>query len=693
MQSLITPRIGRILFLGVFTGGMLAACATDQAVVYGPRQLATPLSGVGGEPQQPLVASRAGISARGEIVIHYVDGGQLLAARGWIDGPGIAAPDDSQGEGAVSMPVLRLALAPRNAIPATDSKSVAIRAVEDWRALVRHVAEEAAGLTPGRGVVLDVMQEQELLLFLDDSGELHAWPLADKPTDIEPAMTVTLQELLLDALERIRRETPGIDELLLNSGDSRYPFVLLSLARDRVLFLRAPLEDVHKPTGANAPAHTAQAAYHTLTSQVRSLTTEPFSTLGRFLTGLGTTAVDTLPRLRTWDETTPPPPLANAAHPMDAAAWEQELAELVPGSATFGRIDYLVDGAAFFPALIQAIGAAREKIRIRLYIFDNDDYAVKVADMLKARSAEVPVRILLDGLGTITGGMAQPGFTPDDVVHGPVSIAAYLRADSEVRVRMLPNPWMQGDHTKVLIFDDQVAFLGGMNIGREYRYEWHDLMVALEGPVIDRLTHDFDAAWRRAGLLGELRMALNPGERAVREPGSGDYPLRLLYTRTGDSQILRTQIAALRRARQRVWIENAYLTSDAVLHELIAARRRGVDVRVVLPYRTDAGFIGRSNIVAANLLLQHGVRVYIYPGMSHVKAALYDGWACLGSANFDRLSLRLNRETNIATSHPAAVERLVSQVFLPDFARALELHEPLPTSWLDYLKEMIADQL
>jgi len=233
-----------------------------------------------------------------------------------------------------------------------------------------------------------------------------------------------------------------------------------------------------------------------------------------------------------------------------------------------------------------------------------------------------------------------------------------------------------------------------MNIGREYRYEWHDLMVGLRGDVVRKLTRDFVLAWERAGFLGELRaLGKAKGTPSSGQSGGGDYPLRLLYTKSGDPQILRTQVAALRKARQRVWIENAYLTSDVILHELIDARRRGVDVRVILPYRTDSGFIGRSNVLAANLLLRHGVRVYIYPGMSHVKAALYDGWICLGSANFDRLSLILNKETNIATSQPEAVQGLVEQVFMPDFERSLELQEPLPTSWLDHLSELIADQL
>jgi cardiolipin synthase len=378
---------------------------------------------------------------------------------------------------------------------------------------------------------------------------------------------------------------------------------------------------------------------------------------------------------------------------MDAAAWERELDEVATGSVSHGRVNYLVDGDAFFPALIHAIGQARHAIRMRLYIFDNDDYALKVADLLKARSKEIDVQILVDGFGTIAGGLAQPDYRPQHARLGPASIVAYLQADSAVEVRTIANPWMQGDHTKVIIVDDRVAFLGGMNIGREYRYEWHDLMAGVNGPVVDRLIRDFEDAWVHAGPLGDLQVALQRPAHQVREPSDDDYPMRLLYTRPMDSQILRAQIRAMRRARQRVWLENAYLTSDAILYELLAARRRGVDVRVVVPYRTDAGVISRSNVLAVNLLLQNGIRVFVYPGMSHVKAAVYDGWACLGSANFDKLSLRLNKETNIATSHPPAVQRLVDEVFLPDFARAVELTEPLPASWFDYLNELIADHL
>ncbi|NIO40365.1 MAG: cardiolipin synthase B, partial [Burkholderiales bacterium] len=100
------------------------------------------------------------------------------------------------------------------------------------------------------------------------------------------------------------------------------------------------------------------------------------------------------------------------------------------------------------------------------------------------------------------------------------------------------------------------------------------------------------------------------------------------------------------------------------------ARRRGVDVRVIIGSSNDSGILNLSNQATANVMLRNGIRVYVYPGMTHVKAAVYDGWACLGSANFDKLSLQINQEVNLGTSHPEAVEDLLESVFYPDFAKS-----------------------
>ena len=92
-------------------------------------------------------------------------------------------------------------------------------------------------------------------------------------------------------------------------------------------------------------------------------------------------------------------------------------------------------------------------------------------------------------------------------------------------------------------------------------------------------------------------------------------------------------------------------------------------------------------------MLKNGIRVYQYPKISHIKAAIYDGWACLGTANFDALSLRINLETNLAFSNPDAVERLKTQLFEKDFSVSKEITIPVKVTFMDYLGEMISNQL
>lgn len=171
------------------------------------------------------------------------------------------------------------------------------------------------------------------------------------------------------------------------------------------------------------------------------------------------------------------------------------------------------------------------------------------------------------------------------------------------------------------------------------------------------------------------------------------YPLRLLHTRPGNAEIFNAHRAAIRNARRYIFIENAYLTDDAMLYELAKARRRGVDVRVILPLVGNHGPINKSNALAANAMMEQGIRVFVYPGMSHLKAALFDDWLCLGSANWDKLSFRTNKELNIATSHPAYVQALQRRVFDVDFQKSIELTEPFPERWSDHLAEVVSDYL
>ena len=118
-----------------------------------------------------------------------------------------------------------------------------------------------------------------------------------------------------------------------------------------------------------------------------------------------------------------------------------------------------------------------------------------------------------------------------------------------------------------------------------------------------------------------------------------------------------------------------------------------MDVRVILPASGNHGPLNASNRVAINKMLQNGIRVHLYPGMSHIKAAVFDGWACVGSANFDKLSLEINKELILATSHPQAVAELLDRVFLPDLARSTEITESLELTLQARLMEVAVDEL
>jgi len=360
-----------------------------------------------------------------------------------------------------------------------------------------------------------------------------------------------------------------------------------------------------------------------------------------------------------------------------------------------GNISWLVDGPGFFSELDRQLEKATGSVDIQFFIYDNDDVAVRYSDKLKRKAEQIPVRVLFDDLGSTFAHTAAPetpgpqGFVP------PTDIADYLRDHSKVRVRRSLNPWLVCDHTKLLVFDQRTAIMGGMNMGREYYSEWHDLMVKVEGPIVGNLAREFNRAWRKASLFGDFSIFHYPRAIRVPETGPKDIPLRLLRTDAakGQTQILDSTLLAIQAARRRVWIENPYFAHDETARALVAAARRGVDVRVILPSRGDSAIMDAGNLATSRDLIRAGAKIYRYPRMTHMKVIICDGWAHVGSANLDTLSLRLNRELNLAFSDPKAIRSLESAVFNPDFRASKPIRLEETNSPGGPLAETIADQL
>lgn len=567
-----------------------------------------------------------------------------------------------------------------------------------WARFAHALAERLAPTAPGRAALLQV-GSTERLLSRSESGQLRTVPFREAPPGLEVVARYNVVEIATEAARFIETEASrtGVSAdaflFVLAPQGRRQGLVLFDTTQKLCVTVTLP-QPMPQREGSSfrRSARTVEAL--TLEAHVVALIKNPVSSLGRLINIVGQWLATWATRSRP-STSQPVAPLSGAA-PMDLQVWERDLDQLTGSYPSRGSIRLLINGERYFPVLEQRIHEARESIAMRVNIFDTDDVAVHIADLLRAQSATVQVRVIMDQMSTIGSGNSPPGTTMPQGFVMPASMWRYLERGSRVAARAFLNPWLSSDHSKVFIFDWRYAHLGGMNIGREYRYEWHDMMVELEGPVVGRFAKDFELSWAFASALGDL--AFVTAEATARTHFAGveeraDYvDIRPIYTQTGNPQIFNALMSATEQARSYIWVENPYLYDNAFVKALVGARRRGVDVRVVLPSDSDLPPGNASNMVTANDLIANGVRVFVYPGMTHVKALIIDGWMCLGSANFNKLSFRRNLETNIGTSAPTVVDELRRELFERDFADSTELLQPVAVGDRDRFAEWVMDQ-
>jgi cardiolipin synthase len=299
----------------------------------------------------------------------------------------------------------------------------------------------------------------------------------------------------------------------------------------------------------------------------------------------------------------------------------------------------------------------------------------------------------MDELGSLSSWWGAPESKMPAEFKPPISIPRYLKKNSKVSVRLSKNPGLVTDHTKLFIFDENEAYLGGMNIGREYRVEWHDMMVRVKGPVVSILQNEFNKVWRLQGRTGDWTYPLKLSKHYRKTINKNELGIRVLKTSPGKVQIEKAIIGAIRMAKHRIYIQNSYFTSNSLEEELIAARKRGVDVQLVFPLDNDSTLLAKSNEHFVHSLLESGAKIYAYPKFTHVKALIVDDWVCVGSANFDALSMRINEEINIAFTDKKQANKLVKDLFKKDIRKSTRLYEIKFSKLEKTLLKPIVDQL
>ncbi len=366
---------------------------------------------------------------------------------------------------------------------------------------------------------------------------------------------------------------------------------------------------------------------------------------------------------------------------------------VVPGN----RITALQNGDEAFPAMLEAIRAAKRSVNFEGYIFWDDTTGRMFADALAERArAGVATRVLVDWIGSKK---------LDD------SLTQVMRDAGVQVVKFRPLRWYDLDrlnyrtHRKLLVVDGRVGFAGGIGICDLFRGHaesedhWRDSQYRAEGPVVGQMQATFMDNWIQSGGEPLAGSAYFPpldsvgGQRAqavASSPGDGTENLRLMY------------LLSVASATRRILIGNSYFVPNTLAVEmLVAARERGVDVEIIVPGKiTDAKVVRRASRAKWGPLLEAGVKIYEYePTMYHMKVMIVDDyWVSVGSTNLDNRSFRLNDENNLnvfdeefARSQAAVFEqdrRQSRQITLEEWR-----HRPLHDRLMEQVARLMRHQL
>jgi cardiolipin synthase len=320
-----------------------------------------------------------------------------------------------------------------------------------------------------------------------------------------------------------------------------------------------------------------------------------------------------------------------------------------PTMTSGNRLELLENGDAVFPAMLAAISSARKTVNFEAYIFWSGEVGALFRDALAERAAHgVAVRVLLDAVGS-----AGRRLKASDV-------DAMRRAGCRVEFFHSKKPWMvwvfnHRNHRRVLVVDGTVGFTGGVGFADQWRGDadspehWRDTQVRVEGPAVRGLQRAFQENWSE--VTGEALVG-DEFFPALAQAGSSSaavVPSSPLAAMSGAGRVYSISLAA---AAKEIWVANSYfLPDEATAGLFVAAAKRGVDVRVIVPSdeQNDVPATKAAGRSAFGPLLEGGVKIFEYqPTMFHLKTMVVDGiFSTLGSANFDDRSFHLNEEINL----------------------------------------------
>ena len=337
------------------------------------------------------------------------------------------------------------------------------------------------------------------------------------------------------------------------------------------------------------------------------------------------------------------------------------------------KVEILLNGDGTYPQLWKDLASAERTITIQMYYSQPGKVADSVAKYLIDRAQhKVRVLLLLDAFGS------QP--------LKPEWITSLKNAGVEV-VWLRPLRWYtlqkaaQRSHVRVVVVDGKIGYTGGFGLADywlgdgHHEDQWRESNVRFEGMTVGALQAAFASAWAEA--TGELLT----GDMFFPKSSFadiGDVQAGLMYSipTTGSTPAERFFALSIAGARKTLYITNSYFVpGENFLQLLLAAARRGVDVRVItVSGKTDVKTTWYAGRTYYEKLLEGGVKVYEYlPTMVHSKSMVVDGmWSYVGSMNFDNRSLSFNNESNLVVLD-RRVGAQMDSIFMDDIKSSKEI--------------------
>ncbi len=361
-----------------------------------------------------------------------------------------------------------------------------------------------------------------------------------------------------------------------------------------------------------------------------------------------------------------------------ASRQQIKMAKTITGSIYYpgNKVEIFTDGHSKFDALIADMESAKEYIHLQYYIFTDDNTGTRVAETLMRKAREgVKVRVIYDHIGSIN---TKSKFFRRMTEAG-VAVYPFFRVTFPVFATRIN--WR--NHRKIAIIDGKVGYIGGMNIADRYingvAYGiWRDTHLRITGPAVGGLQYSFAIDWN---FMGQPLLEESADTSTHNEPHftAGIQMMTSGPTSTW-SNIAMVFQKAIANAKRCVFLQTPYfLPTESLLRTLQAVALAKVDVRIMLPAKSDSAILTYASRSYIRECLLSGIKVYLYEGgMLHAKTVLVDDeFVSVGSTNFDFRSFEHNFESNVFI-YSQEINRQMREIFLEDLTQCVRIS---PSEW------------